>query len=173
MSFLSPKKQLRWIMGLYQKAKWKMTFWGISFSNISVVVVKSSLFHVLEKCADIPTMHLIFTPCREIQKIRSAHKKRTFQKNILKAIDIYVLMEICLLVLCAFNTLFYDLWNGEGYFTPRVGFIFWNICYHISYLLPYCRITYSNMWQYQFSLNYFLICLYRYSIQIDPVLLDY
>ena len=101
-----------------------MTFWGISFSNISVVVVKSSLFHVLEKCADIPTMHLIFTPCREIQKIRSAQKKRTFQKNILKAIDIYVLMEICLLVLCAFNTLFYDLWNGEGYFTPRVGFIF-------------------------------------------------
>ena len=81
MSFLSAKKQLRWIMGLNQKAKWKMTFWGISFSNISVVVVKSSLFHVLEKCADIPTMHLIFTPCREIQKIRSAHKKRTFQKK--------------------------------------------------------------------------------------------
>ena len=101
-----------------------MTFWGISFSNISVVAVKPSLSHVLEKCADIPTMHLIFTPCREIQKIRSAHKKRTFQKNIMKAIDIYVLMEICLLVLCAFNTLFYDLWNGEGYFTPRVGFIF-------------------------------------------------
>ena len=42
----------------------------------------------------------------------------------MKAIDIYVLMEICLLVLCAFNTLFYDLWNREGYFTPRVGFIF-------------------------------------------------
>lgn len=102
-----------------------MTFFGDFFFKHKCRCCKTlSLSHVLEKFADIATMHLIFTPCREIQKIRSAHKKRTFQKNIMKAIDIYVLMEICLLVFCAFNTLFYDLWNGEGYFTPRVGLIF-------------------------------------------------
>ena len=82
MSLLSPKKQLRWIMGLYQKAKWKMTFWEDFFFKHKCRCCKTlSLSLVYWKNVQISLLCTSFLhPVGKSKKIRSAHKKRTFEK---------------------------------------------------------------------------------------------